>query len=182
MKIFIKLISGHTISLDNVEPETSIGAILFRSWLNRCESQKDIALKDYAKAVNLIYAGRTLDNQCTLSIYGIKEGSTLHVLAKSWTMAPNFDWTTMTIPDHISGIPIQEPYMLNSGCAHVFEKATLKSLAEKPAQLEKVCPSCQSKIDPSHLVYLSITKSFSHQNSKVDTLDIQQENKSKLAN
>ena len=149
MKIYIKQISGFTIELD-VESDAAVVDIARMAYEKRAVLQKNAIIEDYAKAINLLYSGRTLNWSFNLSHYRIKEGSTINEVGKSWTMASNFDWSSLSVPDHKSGAKIDEPYMLNPGCADVINKAYLHSIANQPENLERACPSCNKEIDPSH--------------------------------
>lgn len=50
-------------------------------------------------------------------------------------MPPNFNWETLSLLDPISLDDADEPYMLNPGCAHSFDKSELKGWVK--AKLEE---------------------------------------------
>src|SRR5437870_3482458 len=101
MKIFIKQISGKTISLE-VEQDANIVDVAMMAYENRSESQMAATLDNYARSVNLMHSWRTLDYGKKLSDYGIVNESTLSEIGKSFTMSPGFDWSSLSIEDPIS--------------------------------------------------------------------------------
>ena len=70
MRIFVKTLTGTTITLE-VEPSDTIDnvKVLIRSqyWIPRAQQQ-------------LIFVGKQLENDCTLSDYNIQEDSTLDMV------------------------------------------------------------------------------------------------------
>lgn len=157
MNVFIKQISGRTIALD-VNPNINIVDLAVMAYEKRAESQKDALMPDYAKSINLMYSFRKLAYDKKLSDYGLVEDSTITEVGKPFTMTPDFNWGTLSIIDAISLEVTEEPYMLNPGCDHAFEKLQLKSWIQTELAAHKTpdCPTCRSEIPLSHVVNLML--------------------------
>ena len=154
IKIMVKQFTGKLI-LINIDANKSIAELLEMTYHKRQPQQEAATVTNYVKAVNLIFSGVELDHSKAIKDYKIKSGSTINEVLKSWALGSrdDFDWGTLSAESSITGEDISEPFFLNPGCSHTFDKAELREWVLKIIKAEGTpsCPLCKSKINPGLL-------------------------------
>lgn len=156
--VSVKKISGKIIKLNVDKQCDDINTILEITYKSREDSQKEAAFESYSKYFYLSFLGRRLDLKKTLSECGINESCLLQEVGEDFTRSPSFDWNTLQVIDYVSLGPCSEPYMLDPGCTHAFDKSNLKQWIDTKVakKQDPDCPCCRQGIDKIHVAALSM--------------------------
>jgi hypothetical protein len=153
--IYIKQFSGNTVQI-KIDDNKEIWQLAIASFEKRNLQQEAATVYNYAKSINLMLQGSKLNYSRTLKDYGIQSGSTIYELPKAWTMAfeLDFDFGTLSATCALTNDDIKEPFHINPGCNHCFEKSELNKWVQKckESKAEPSCPICRSSIE-SMLLY-----------------------------
>ena len=140
MRIFVKQYNGKTYTV-TVEPTDSYLDLMAKCFVELYNP--NILFANYCKATKMLVRGTGYNTEATVQQNNILNDQQLQVILKSYTSSDSFDWTTLTVMCPITGKEINDPYQLNPGCGHVFERSMLVGLVE--------CPQCHDEISEIHM-------------------------------
>lgn len=149
MNVLVRQYTGRTITI-KIGPENTT-MDLFIDIFEKRENKK-ITIENWFRSISLLYTCKTIDITRDIKQLGLVEGCTIHEIPKSFTMSPGFDWDTLSILDPISQEDCKEPYSLNPGCNHAFEKNEIMSWIKTCLKDNKnvLCPTCRFPISSCH--------------------------------
>lgn len=145
-------------TLAGIDEHTNLYFIYKLAYQHRDDSQRKATFTNYKKSIFISLSGKTLDISKNISFYRLNEDSVLQEVGYPFTRSPDFDWHELQVYDPVTLEACDEPYMLDPGCKHTFDKRSLQQWIDTKKAKQHVpdCPCCRQRIEIQHIANLSI--------------------------